>query len=145
MKTLTAILFSLLFWTISAHAQSLFAADVYELKITTPRGFLIEGKIYSADSYGLKDKVVGFIENDKIYAADAYELKDKVIGFIEGKTIFNTDVYQLKNKPAAFLADGKVYTADAYGLKGKIIGYYSGDEKAGAACAAIVRLMRPHK
>jgi len=153
MKTLTVILFSLLFWTMSAHAQTLYAADTYELKITTPRGFLIDGKIYSADSYGLKDKVVGFIADGKIYSiadgkiysADAYELKDKVIGFIEGKTIFRADAYQLKDKPAAFLADGKVYTADTYGLKGKIIGYYNGDEKAGAACAAILRMIHRYK
>ena len=145
MKTLTVILFSLLFWTMSAHAQTLYAADTYELKITTPRGFLIDGKIYSADSYGLKDKVVGFIADGKIYSADAYELKDKVIGFIEGKTVFRADAYQLKDKPAAFLADGKVYTADTYGLKGKIIGYYNGDEKAGAACAAILRLIHRYK
>jgi hypothetical protein len=142
MKTLTVILFSLLFWTMSVRAQVLFTADTYELKITTPRGFLIDGKIYSADSYGLKDKVVGFIADNKIYIADAYELKDKVIGFIDGKTIFRADAYQLKDKPAAILADGKVYAADAYGLKGKVIGYYTGDEKAGAACAAILKLIR---
>jgi len=145
MKTLTATFLALLFWTISAHAQTLCAADAYELKNTKPVGLLIDGKIYNADSYGLKNKVVGFIEDGKIYNADAYELKDKVIGFIEGKTIFNADAYQLKNKPAAFLADGKVYGADAYGLKGKVIGYYSGDEKAGAACAAILRLIHRYK
>jgi hypothetical protein len=142
MKTLTAIFFAMLFWTISAGAQTLYAADAYELKITKPCGFLDEGKIYTADSYGLKDKVVGFIAGGKIFSADAYQLKDKIIGFIEGKTIFNADAYQLKNKPAAFLTDGKVYAADSYGLKGKIIGFYNGDEKAGAACTAILRLLR---
>ncbi|GAA4092299.1 hypothetical protein [Mucilaginibacter panaciglaebae] len=142
MKAFTSITFSLLLWTISVHAQALYAADAYELKVTTPRGFFDEGKIYIADKYGLKDKAAGFIEGGKVYAADGYQLKDKVIGFIEGKTIFNADAYQLKNKPAAFLADGKVYAADAYGLKGKIIGFYDGDEKSGAACAAILRLIR---
>ncbi|MFD2874324.1 hypothetical protein ACFS5N_17715 [Mucilaginibacter ximonensis] len=145
MKTLTAILFSLLFWTMSVRAQTLYAADVYELKSTTPRGFLIDGKIYSADSYGLKDKVVGFIQDNKIYSADAYELKDKVIGFIEGKTIFRADAYELKDKPAAFLDNGKVYSADAYGLKNKIIGFYDGGPGAGAACAAILQLLHRHK
>lgn len=145
MKTLTLILFSLLLGAMSVCAQSLYAADAYELKITTPRGFLIDGKIYNADSYGLKNKVVGFIINSKIYSADVYELKDKVVGFIEGKTIFRADAYELKDKPAAFFADGKVYGADAYGLKDKIIGFYDGSTGAGAACAAILRLIHRHK
>lgn len=142
MKTFTAVILALLLWTMPVRAQTLYAADAYELKITTPCGFLDGGKIYIADRYGLKDKVVGFIESGKIFSADTYQLKDKVIGFIEGKTIFNADTYQLKNKATAFLADGKVYAIDTYGQKGKVIGFYTGDEKAGAACAAIARLLR---
>jgi|GEM_PF-6217278 len=142
MKTLTAIIFSLVFWATQAHAQTFYAADAYEVKITTAKGFLIEGKIYSADGYGLKDKVVGFIADGKIYSADAYQVKDKIIGFIEGKTIFRADAYQLKEKPAALLADGKVYSTDVYGLKSKVIGFYSDNDNAGAACAAVLRLIR---
>ncbi|WP_214072289.1 hypothetical protein [Mucilaginibacter sp. dw_454] len=144
MKTLTAILFSMLFWAMSAHAQTLYAADTYELRNTNPCGFFDGGKIYIANAYGLSKKVVGFIEDGKIYSADVYEVKDYVVGYIEGKTIFNADNYGVKYKPIAFLADGKVYAADVYGVKGKVIGFYSGDNNTGAACAAILRLVRRH-
>ena len=43
-----------------------------------------QSKIYSANSYGSKDRVVGIIENGKIYSANSYGSKDRVVGVFEG-------------------------------------------------------------
>ncbi len=56
-----------------------------------------QSKIYSVNSYGSKDRVVGIFENGKIYSVNSYGSKDRVVGVIDNMKIYSLMLRKIVN------------------------------------------------